>query len=136
MDLKVGDLICIKRKAVFELVNLITKSARHEKELWEVKQIGANFVERIWVYYDSVISIKSEITDNQIRIIRRSLGLESIHDRDLRNYFVANEKSDDFKDLEKLVVMGLMKRIETPCYLPDDSLLYCVTPAGKFFLKQ
>jgi hypothetical protein len=73
---------------------------------------------------------KMEVTKEEKDILRHTLGLD-YNPEPFRNYFVSGTRCDNFKDLEKLVELGLMTKRKDPFDEVNESFVFHATKKGK-----
>jgi hypothetical protein len=71
-----------------------------------------------------------EITKQERELLRHALGLD-YQTEPFRNHFVSGTRCDNFKDLEKLVELGLMTKRKDPFDEVNQSFVFHVTEKGK-----
>lgn len=67
----------------------------------------------------------------QIGLLQHTLGINEHRREPYRNHFVASPGHHDMPDLEQLEAAGLMTRGHVPGFLPDSSIVFYTTEAGR-----
>ncbi|AOZ06794.1 hypothetical protein [Cupriavidus malaysiensis] len=70
-------------------------------------------------------------TSAQIGLLQHTLGISERHREPHRNHFVAGPGHHDMPDLEQLEAAGLMVRGYRPAFLPESSIVFYTTEAGR-----
>lgn len=70
-------------------------------------------------------------TQSQIALLQHTLGINEWKREPYRNHFVASPSHHDMPDLEQLEAAGLMVRGHVPGFLPDSSIVFYTTEAGR-----
>lgn len=74
------------------------------------------------------------VTNEQLDLMRHTVGIQSNSDKPYRNYFATHEGCIDYDALNDLVSMGLMTKRDSP--VNDDMILFHMTDAGCHMLNM
>ena len=70
------------------------------------------------------------ISDSQLRVLLHTLGILQKKIGPTRNYFLAGRGHQDISHLYAMVNSGIMQIVETPKFVPQDSIVFAATDFG------